>query len=314
MTNGLTLRLKSDECECAASLLKEGRLVAFPTETVYGLGARLFDKEAVQSIFTVKGRPSDNPLIAHISSLSQIELLAREIPALFYQLADHFFPGPLTVVLKRREGVPSIVSAGSDTIAVRMPSHPIAREIISHLQEPVVAPSANLSGRPSATHSDHVLEDFDGKIAAVVMGGSTDIGIESTVIGLIDEPVLFRPGSVSREQIEAVLKMPLANPQAGPLLSPGMKYRHYAPRTPLKVFTSLENLLANLDDAHQIPKMLLSRTPLQRDGLDCYPLNTQELYASLRMADQKQYAEILILCDAHTDPALMNRILRAAGL
>lgn len=308
----MTIRLQPDELARAASLLKAGRLVAFPTETVYGLGARLFDQEAVQSIFTVKGRPSDNPLIAHISSLSQIELLAREVPAAFHRLADHFFPGPLTVVLKRREGVPSIVSAGSDTIAVRMPSHPIAREIISHLQEPVVAPSANLSGRPSATHSDHVLEDFDGKIAAVVMGGSTDIGIESTVIGLFDEPVLFRPGSVSREQIEDVLKMPLASPQAGPLLSPGMKYRHYAPRTPIKVFTSLESLLMHLDD--QVPKMLLSRTPLQRDNLDCYPLNAQELYASLRMADQKQYAEILILCDAHTDPALMNRILRAAGI
>ena len=208
-----TERLSPDQLQRAADLLKAGHLVAFPTETVYGLGAPIFSPEAIQSIFKVKGRPADNPLIAHVSSVEQVSRIALEIPEAFYRLAEVFFPGPLTVVLKRRPDVPSIVSAGLETIAVRMPSHPIALKLISLVDEPLVAPSANLSGMPSSTQAEHVLDDFDGKIAAVVDGGKTEIGIESTVINLLGEtPILLRPGSISKEALEKVLGYPIFLP------------------------------------------------------------------------------------------------------
>ena len=318
-----TERLTPDQLQRAAELLKEGRLVAFPTETVYGLGAPIFLPQAIQSIFKVKGRPADNPLIAHVSSVEQVKRIALDIPESFYRLAEAFFPGPLAVVLKRRPDVPSIVSAGLETIAVRMPSHPIALKLISLVNEPLVAPSANLSGMPSSTQAEHVLDDFDGKIAAVVDGGKTEIGIESTVISLFGEtPILLRPGFISKEALEKVLGCPVlvALPkQEGPALSPGMKYRHYCPQTPIKLFHSLEDVRCYLATAPQSPrKMLLSRLPLQTQmaNVDHFSLSSQEFYSHLRHADQHGYAEIIILYDAEVqkESGLMNRLLRAAGV
>lgn len=310
------------QLERAAQLLKQGELVAFPTETVYGLGACIFHSEAILSIFRAKGRPSDNPLIAHISSLNQVTEIAREIPDEFYRLAHHFFPGPLTVVLRRHPHVPAIASAGLDTIAVRMPAHPVAQTLIQLVDEPLVAPSANLSGRPSSTLAKHVMEDLGGRIAAVVDGGGSQYGLESTVIGLVPEgPLLLRPGAIGKKQIEAVLKRPLRTPEhQGPVLSPGMKYRHYCPRTPIRVFETLSSLFHHLNSIASSQKtMLLINDPalLQTgaDRIDCFPLVAKEFYALLRLADELCYQEILVYCDirALKDAALMNRLTRAAA-
>ncbi len=216
--------LGPDDIARAALLLKEGHLVAFPTETVYGLGAPIFQREAVAQIFVAKGRPADNPLIAHVSCLSQILEIASEIPPFFDQLTRAFFPGPLTLILKRHPQVPAIVSGGLGTIAVRMPDHPLAQALITAVGQPLVAPSANLSGRPSSTEACHVLHDFSGRIAAVIDGGKTEHGMESTVVSLLGEkPILLRPGALSLEEIEAVLgqKILVGNSQAQG--SPGMK-------------------------------------------------------------------------------------------
>lgn len=317
-----TERLNSHQLSRAAELLKQGQLVAFPTETVYGLGANIFLPSAVESIFKVKGRPSDNPLIAHVSSLGQIEQIAQDIPPIFYQLAEAFFPGPLTVVLKRSDLVPAVISAGLDTIAVRMPAHPLASQLISLCGTPLVAPSANLSGKPSATQAEHVLEDFEGKIAAVVDGGKTYLGIESTVISLIENhPILLRPGTISQEDLEKVLGSSIqlaSSKRQGPALSPGMKYRHYSPQTPIKLFYSSELLEKHLREKHQSRRMLLASRPflsLSLVNVDHFTLCSEEFYSSLRLADQQNYEEILVFCDEsiQQQSGLMNRILHASG-
>lgn len=307
----ITHRLSLKEIEQAARLIKEGQLVAFPTETVYGLGAAIFNPDAIASIFKVKGRPADNPLIAHVSSLQQIEEIAEEIPEYFHLLAQEFFPGPFTVVLKRKSHVPSIVSAGLPTIAVRMPSHPIARELICCVGQPLVAPSANLSGKPSSTEVAHVLEDFEGKIAAVIDGGRTDFGLESTVLSLLDEvPVLLRPGAITREQIEKVLKRPIKMATNEIASSPGMKYRHYAPKAPIKTFATLSAIEDYLASQAPAKPMLLSLHSLP---MDHFLLTAKDFYALLRLADQKNYSEILVLCDdeLQKQTALMNRLAKA---
>ncbi len=315
--------LHSNEIEQAANLLKMGELVAFPTETVYGLGAKLFDPEAIFAIFKVKGRPSDNPLIAHISSLAQVEELADQIPEIFYTLANQFFPGPLAIVLKRRQNVPGIVSAGLDSIAIRMPSHPIALKLIELVGQPLVAPSANLSGKPSSTQAKHVMEDFSGKIAAVIDGGKTEVGIESTVISLLGKkPILLRPGAIRKEQIEEVLGYFLESVSIShgeSALSPGMKYRHYAPIAPIKIFQTIESLKDYLvGRLSSGPTMILWNKfhKLPFPGLEPFILSTKEFYSLLRLADKKQYHEILVLCDEdlQADAALMNRLTKAAGI
>lgn len=316
----MTELLKPDEIHRAAELLRQGKLVAFPTETVYGLGAPIFNPDAVQSIFTAKGRPSDNPLIAHIHHLDQVKEIAQDIPDFFYRLADAFFPGPLATVLKKHSSVPSVASAGLDSIAVRMPAHSIASKLLECVGEPLVAPSANLSGKPSSTQAKHVLDDFEGKIAAVIDGGKTDIGIESTVISLLGPvPVLLRPGSISQEAIESVLGCAIEKASSlhqGPVLSPGMKYRHYAPHTPVKLFCDLSHLNAYLIDQSYRQRMFLSRLFASLPcPVDHFTLSSKDFYSRLRHADQKNYSEILILCDEEIqkDAGLMNRLTRCAA-
>lgn len=291
--------LNSDDLDKAAAFIKAGELVAFPTETVYGLGASIFNPDAIQKIFQVKGRPSDNPLIAHIADLSDLSRIAIDIPDDFYRLSAAFFPGPLTLVLKRHPQVPALVSAGLDTIAVRQPSHPIAQALIRLVGDPLVAPSANLSGKPSSTNAQHVLEDFSGKIAAVIEGGSAEIGIESTVVSLTHEPTLLRLGQITAEEIEAVLGRKLA--KAGshtPIASPGMKYRHYAPLAKVLLFPTLDALRASLDTGKK-QWIVPAPTP-------------QNLYAELRRADLEGCQEVLIHLSESTSPALRDRILRAS--
>jgi L-threonylcarbamoyladenylate synthase len=296
------LHLSYKELQTVSAFLKIGELVAIPTETVYGLAADLFQPIAVQKIFHIKGRPPDNPLIAHISSRRQLERLVQNPSQLLLRLAERFWPGPLTLVFERRDEVPGIVSAHLPTIAVRMPSHPCARQIIEDLGSPLAAPSANLSGCPSPTSIQDVLDDLDGRIAAAVDGGPCAIGIESTVVGLIHgRPVLLRPGAISRQAIEEELKQSLLDPpKQGPILSPGMKYRHYAPKAKV-------HLLDNPDD---MKGKFPNSSTYMPEGL-----NAQNLYSHLRKADRLGYSEIVIVLNSQIrlDEALMNRLSRACS-
>ena len=224
--------------QLASDLLHNGKLVAFPTETVYGLGANALDKDAVLSIFAAKGRPADNPLIVHIYDRSQLDELCT-VPPLAFRLMDAFWPGPLTMLFVRKQSVPAEVTAGLPTVAIRMPSHPVAAAMLKACGLPVAAPSANSSGRPSPTTAAHVLGDMNGKIPLILDGGACDVGLESTVLDLChDKPTILRPGGVTKEMLESVLgeEVLLAGSILRPLgenevaLSPGMRYRHYAPK------------------------------------------------------------------------------------
>jgi L-threonylcarbamoyladenylate synthase len=219
----------------AAELLRQGETVAFPTETVYGLGATAFDKEAVEKIFKAKGRPGDNPLIVHIAHHKDVDKVAREVPEMARRCMEHFWPGPLTLILPCRPELPANVTAGLDTVGVRMPDHPTASAIISLAGQPIAAPSANRSGRPSPTTAEHVWEDLGGRIAGLVDGGASGVGVESTVLDCTGEvPMILRPGSVTQEMLTELLGEvridPVIMTGQGVPKSPGVKYTHYAPK------------------------------------------------------------------------------------
>lgn len=291
----------------AVELLKNGNVVAFPTETVYGLGASVFCEEAIQKIFSIKRRPSDNPLIVHISHVEDVKKLAVDIPKAFYLLSEVFWPGPLTVVLKKHPSVPALASAGQPSIAVRMPAHPLALRLIEAVGEPLVAPSANLSGRPSPTSSADVREDLKDLVPLILEGGECLIGIESTVISLLGpDPVILRPGAVTLEQLEAALGMPvrLAR-EKDPIASPGMRHRHYAPRA--KVHLAFRSEEIRPSSSH-----IISSEPLE----SALVFNRRNFYARLREADRLGASEITIYCgpSVQKDAGLMNRIVRSAGL
>ena len=223
----------------AAEILKSDGIVAIPTETVYGLAASAYSDKAIKKVFEAKGRPQDNPLIVHISNIQMLAQVAVDIPESAYECASRFWPGPFTMVLNKSDLVAQSVSAGLDTVAVRMPSEKVANDIINASGLPLAAPSANASGAPSPTTARHVISDLDGKIDAVVIGDDCAVGVESTVVSLVgDTPRLLRPGAVTAEQLLEVLpdliidKAVLAEPLEGEkVASPGMKYKHYAPKT-----------------------------------------------------------------------------------
>lgn len=304
----MTEFLTSLNLERAVALLKKGEIVAFPTETVYGLGASIFNEEAVRKVFLAKGRPGDNPLIAHIADRGDLAKIAIDLPSEAHLLMEAFFPGPLTLLLPSHSDVPLLVRAGLPTLAVRMPQHPLARELIRLTGTPLVGPSANLSGKPSPTSAQHVWRDLHGKIAAVLDGGICQVGIESTVLLLEKEPLILRPGFITKEQIESVLKRPvhLVSKQikGESPLSPGMKYRHYAPNASLKLYFSQQELENDHSQFPSTKRLLL---------LHCTAHN---LYHLLREADEQQYDEIFILCtpSMQNDPALMDRLTKAACL
>lgn len=225
--------------EEAGTLLKGGALVAFPTETVYGLGANALDEKAAAKIYAAKGRPSDNPLIVHIADMDHLSDITEEVPEVALKLAEKFWPGPLTMVLKKNDRVPYGTTGGLDTVAVRMPSHPVALEMIRHGGGYIAAPSANTSGRPSPTLASHVADDMDGIIPMILDGGAVGIGIESTIVDLTEEvPTILRPGFITMEMLQEVVgevhmdKGLMADAKTPPK-APGMKYRHYAPKAEL---------------------------------------------------------------------------------
>ncbi|MDP2946622.1 MAG: L-threonylcarbamoyladenylate synthase [Nanoarchaeota archaeon] len=215
----------------AAEILKLGGLVAFPTETVYGLGADAFNPNAVQKVFEAKGRPADNPLIVHISKLDQLEELTDNIPANGKLLTQAFWPGPLTIVVKCSPFVPKIVTCGLDTVAIRMPKHNVALRLIDVLDRPIVGPSANISGRPSPTTAQHVHQDLNGKIELILDAGRCDIGVESTVVDVTSQPpLILRFGGLTRERIEQLIgEVQTTEDEYFKKRSPGTRYRHYAP-------------------------------------------------------------------------------------
>jgi len=231
-------KINDKDISTAAQILKNGGIVAIPTETVYGLAANALDTTAVKKIFEAKGRPQDNPLIVHISRFDEIYDLVTDVPETAKKLADAFWPGPLTMVLPKSDKMPSVISAGLDTVAIRMPSHPIAREIIKQSGCPLAAPSANISGKPSPTTAEHVITDMDSKIDAVVISDQCNVGVESTVILLANgQKRLLRPGGITVEMLNSVIgdididNAVLSDSVTEKVSSPGMKYKHYSPNT-----------------------------------------------------------------------------------
>lgn len=230
---------RDEELEEACRILQKGGLVAFPTETVYGLGGDAMHPEASAKIYAAKGRPSDNPLIVHIADMDALEDIAQSVPEAAVKLADHFWPGPLTMIFPKKEAVPKSTTGGLETVAVRMPSHPVARALICESGVYIAAPSANTSGRPSPTKAEHVKEDLDGRIDMILDGGAVGIGLESTIVDLsTGVPTILRPGYITGEMLEDVLGEVQVDPailsqKMNPNIvakAPGMKYRHYAPK------------------------------------------------------------------------------------
>lgn len=232
-----------EKIDYAASLIASGEIVAFPTETVYGLGGNAFNEEAIKKIFLAKGRPQDNPLIVHVADIDTIKIIAREIPPLAFSLWEAFSPGPLTLVLKKNEIIPNIVTAGYDTVAIRIPQNDIALELIKRSKLPIAAPSANRSGRVSPTTAKHVFDDLSGLIPLILDGGKSNVGIESTVLDLTKEtPIILRPGFINAEMISLVVGNVINH--KGEVIraeSPGMKYSHYMPKCPCIAATSSKN-------------------------------------------------------------------------
>ncbi len=318
--------------QAAADILRAGGLVALPTETVYGLGAHALDAAAVRGIFEAKGRPADDPVIVHLQDAAQLGTVAFS-NELASRLADAFWPGPLTLVLPKREVVPSEVTAGLDTVAVRVPSHTVARAILEAARVPVAAPSANLFSRPSPTTAQHVLDDLRGRIDAVVDGGPTQVGVESTIVDVVASPPrLLRPGGVPSEAIEAILGTRLKVPERGPIVAPGMLPVHYSPRTPLTLFVgpgARANLLRAVVDALEAGKRvgilaLEEDTGLLPDGV-CTEVvgawngtagSAKRLFEAIRALDAEKLD--LLLARELADPAvglgraLEDRLRRAA--
>ncbi|MBU4204494.1 MAG: threonylcarbamoyl-AMP synthase [Acidobacteria bacterium] len=247
----------------AAETLRKGGLVAFPTETVYGLGADAFNSEAIKKIFEAKGRPIDNPLIIHIADKKEVYRLAREVPREAEKLINKFWPGPLTIILKKSNIVSDIITAGLDSVAIRMPNNKIALTLIKKSKVPIVAPSANLSGKPSPTMAEHAIQDLYGKIEIIIDGGETDIGVESTVLDLTtNPPTLLRPGGVDLEKLKEVLGKIKIHPivkgkqiKKIAVKSPGMKYRHYAPNAKVILvegkYERVKNKIQELTDKYK---------------------------------------------------------------
>jgi L-threonylcarbamoyladenylate synthase len=324
----------------AASILRSGGLVAFPTETVYGLGANAFDREALAGIFRVKGRPQDNPLIVHVADRKTVFQLAAETPQRAIILMDTFWPGPLTIILPKNSLIPDEVSAGLNSVALRMPAHPVALELIREAGIPVAAPSANLSGRPSPTTAGHVLKDLGNLIDAVLDGGPADLGLESTVLDLtLDVPAILRPGGVTPEEISRVIgglqiysSSAEENLNKAPVRSPGMKYKHYAPEAPvfiiegepLKVARRLGELLRQYQAegkkvgvlAYEENAQFYSCGELIVAGRRQEPAGVAaRLYSALRHFDELGVDVILAegMEPKGLGLAIMNRLYRAAG-
>ena len=325
--------------EEAAQLIRSGELVAFPTETVYGLGADALNPQASKKIYAAKGRPSDNPLIVHIAKFEDLEDIAKKVPQEAKKLADAFWPGPLTMIVDKNEKVPYETTGGMDTVAIRMPDHPVALELIRQSGCLIAAPSANTSGRPSPTLAEHVAEDLGGRIPMILDGGEVGIGIESTIIDLTEKiPMILRPGYITKEMLEAVIGTVQTDPgiiaadSTKKPKAPGMKYRHYAPKANLMLIDGAK--CAVVDKINELTDAMHS------EGKKVGIIGTDETVASYRgdmvlsigaREDEDAIARHLykllrefyeadvdvIYSESFATPrigqAIMNRLLKAAG-
>lgn len=324
----------------AAILFGQGEVVAFPTETVYGLGANALDAEGVKKIFLAKGRPGDNPLIVHVANMAQLVPLVAEIPDKAYALMRRFWPGPLTLIFPKSDLVPKEVTAGLNTVAVRMPEHPVALALIKEAGVPVAAPSANISGRPSPTEGKHVLADLNGKVPLIIDGGETEVGLESTVLDLtVDPPLILRPGGITLEEIKDTIGQANYDPglsENQPPRSPGMKYTHYSPEAEVFIVEGVEQEIAKKiiavskrfgEEGKKVALLLSEETGREiiGQGDPCYleilgsrknlSIIAHHLFSSLRHSDL--HGADIILIEAFSDQgvgaAVMNRIRKAAG-
>ncbi|MBR3512542.1 MAG: threonylcarbamoyl-AMP synthase [Clostridia bacterium] len=330
----------TEELKIVCNLIKNGELVIFPTETVYGIGANALDENAVAKIFLAKGRPADNPLIVHIADRKTIEKIAKDITEVEQKLIDAFMPGPFTIILKKKDVLPSNVTGGLDTVAVRMPNNVIAKAIIQFSNCPIAAPSANISGRPSGTDIEEIRQELEGKVSAIIDGGKTDIGLESTVVKVVDEtPIILRPGKITAEDIKSVVgKCIIDNTilskvdENQKVESPGMKYKHYAPKTEC-LLVYCEDDLDQIFEINRIikkyrgdvvllglkehsEKIVMSKERYielgSKEDLDSVARN---FYSALRKADEFN-AQIVIIEGVKKEGlglAIMNRMLRTCG-
>lgn len=329
-----TKRLTSQDVETAAAILRHGGLLGIPTETVYGLGADGLNRAAVSHIFEAKGRPQDNPLILHIPSPDWLERYCDEVPSSAYALAERFWPGPLTMILKRKPLVPDVVTAGLDTVGMRCPAHSLCRAVIAAAGVPVAAPSGNTSGRPSPTSAADMLEDMDGKIDGILDGGPCAVGVESTIIDLtLTPPRLLRPGGVTLEELRDALGQVEVDRAVTMLLgkneqprAPGMKYRHYAPKAPVTVVKGEPGrgaayICANMGAKSGIIcfdeyAALFPGHIVERLGSACDKAEqARKVFDALRAFDNTQVNDIWAQCpdDAGIGLAVSNRLNKAAG-
>lgn len=327
--------LKDNQIQEAASILKEGGLVAFPTETVYGLGAMATNESAVKKVYQAKGRPSDNPLIVHIDSINDLTPFVENISSTSQKLMNYFWPGPLTMIFKIKEGTLSkSVTGGLDTCAFRMPDKQMTRELI-RLSGPLVGPSANTSGKPSPTTAEHVYHDVHGRIEAILDGGASSVGVESTVVDLSDESqvVILRPGKISRSDLEKVVDIPVVYDkhlvgESEIPKAPGMKYKHYAPDVPVVIVKRPEDFAQAISYYHgKHIALLASQEIINQCGkhvAGAYVLSQKrdveaaanQLFAGLRALDDSKYDVILAegySSESGIGTAYMNRLQKSAG-
>lgn len=327
---------KQNDLQRAVEILNQDGLVAFPTETVYGLGGNGLHPAAAKKIYEAKGRPSDNPLILHISKTEDLHTIVGEIPKIAYPLIDAFWPGPMTLIFKKSEKVPYEITGGLETVAVRMPSHEGARQLIEASGIPIAAPSANTSGRPSPTRASHVKEDLDGRIDMIIDGGTVGIGVESTIVDLTEEiPVILRPGHITKKMLEEVIGEVMMDPGLSGAdasikpKAPGMKYRHYAPKAELTVYEGeLDCVVERINELakqYQTNEVGILATEETKErylhgqvivvGSRTDATIEQGLYEALRAFDHRGVKVILSESFSQEDKgeAIMNRLLKAAG-
>jgi L-threonylcarbamoyladenylate synthase len=322
------LQADAEAVRRAAEVIHAGGLVAFPTETVYGLGADALSAAAVTRIFEAKERPRGNPLIVHVAGVDALEGVAAQVPARVQDIAHRFWPGPLTLVLPRARAVPLMTTGGLETVAVRVPAHPVARALIQAASRPIAAPSANRSGRPSPTCAEHVREDLDGRIDLVLDGGPTPVGVESTVLDMTSEPpTLLRPGGVTLEQLESCLgevRVLSSDDDEAASRSPGLRFRHYAPRARIVLIepgTGERAVTSWLEAGKSVALMIQRAAGLERPGLTVrsMPADSEgyarELFGVLRELDSRGVDAIFVeaIAEEGLGRTVMDRLRRASS-
>lgn len=320
-----------------AEKIKNGETVIFPTETVYGLGANAMDEDAAKKIYVAKGRPSDNPLIVHIADIEEVDKIALEVGEKAKKAMENFWPGPLTIILKKKEIVPNVTSGGLSTVAIRMPSNKIANALIRESKTQIAAPSANISGRPSPTKAEHVVKEMSGRVSGIIMGGDCDFGLESTVVDFSeDKPMILRPGSITKEMLEEVLGEVSIDPSLTKkednikAKAPGMKYKHYSPNAQVYIIKGEENnVITKMNELSRKNHAENKKTGIMCmskdvDKFECdyvvdlgkdYDEVASNLFDALIKMDEAKMDIVYSVCfeSCGVGQAIMNRLLKSAA-